>query len=64
MAVGLPLALGVAYLIRSQLFGLSPFDPVTIALSVVGIVTVAIISGYFPARRAIKVHPITALRYD
>ena len=64
MVVGLPLALAVAYLIRSQLFGLSPFDPVTIALSVVGIVIVAIFSGYFPARRAIKVNPITALRYD
>ncbi len=64
MAVGLPLALAVAYLIRSQLFGLSPFDPTTVALSVVGIVAVAIISGYLPARRAIRVNPLTALRYD
>jgi predicted permease len=64
MAVGLPVALGVAYLIRSQLFGLSPFDPVIGILAVAGIIAVSLISGYFPARRAIRVNPITALRQD
>jgi ABC-type antimicrobial peptide transport system permease subunit len=64
LAVGLPLALGLAYVIRSLLFGLSPFDPLTIALAVFGIILVALVSGYLPARRATQVNPTTALRYD
>jgi len=64
VAVGLPLALGLAYLIRSQLFGLSPFDLPTIFAAVAGLLVVALLSGYLPARRAIHVNPITALRYD
>jgi predicted permease len=64
LAIGLPLALGVAHLVRSQLYGLSPFDPMTIILAVAGIFVVALAAGYFPARRAIGIDPIAALRYD
>ena len=64
LAIGLPLALGVAHLVRSQLYGLSPFDPLTIILAVGGILVVALAAGYFPARRAIGIDPIAALRYD
>jgi predicted permease len=64
LAIGLPLALGVAHLLRSQLYGLSPFDPLTIGLAIAGILVVALAAGYFPARRAIRVDPIAALRYD
>ncbi|MBV8071409.1 MAG: ABC transporter permease [Acidobacteriaceae bacterium] len=64
IALGLPLALFGLRLLRAQLYGLSPYDPATILLAVGGIVTVAAFSGYLPARRATRVDPVKALRYE
>jgi predicted permease len=64
IAVGLPAALGISNLIRSQLYGMSPSDPKTIVLATLGIVVIAAVSGYLPARRATRVDPVTALRYE
>ena len=64
VAIGLPAALAVSRLLRSQLYGMSSSDPVTIVLAIVGIILIAVLSGYMPARRATPVDPISALRYE
>ena len=51
-------------LIETQLFGIQPTDALTMALSAFGIATVAILSGYFPARRATTIDPMHALRWE
>jgi len=64
IAVGLPLAWSAARLLSHQLYELSPHDPLTIAASVVAIVLITLLAGYAPARRASKVDPMVALRYE
>lgn len=64
IAIGLPVALGAARLISAQLFGLSPADPFSLIVSALVLVGVASIAGFLPARRAAKVNPLTALRYE
>jgi len=64
VAIGVALALGVARLISSFLFGVKPTDPLTYAAVAVGLGVVALLACYIPARRAIKVDPIVALRYE
>jgi len=64
IGIGLPISLGVARLIAGSLFGLKPGDPVTLALAALALCGVALAAGYIPARRATKVDPIVALRYD
>ncbi len=64
VAIGVGLALGVARLISSFLFGVKPTDPLTYAAVAVGLGAVALLACYIPARRAIKVDPIVALRYE
>jgi len=62
--VGLPAALAVTGLVASQLYGIRPNDPTTIALATAGIAAVAALSGFIPARRATRVDPIKAIRCD
>jgi putative ABC transport system permease protein len=64
VAIGIALALGVARLISSFLFGVKPTDPLTYAVVAVGLAAVALLACYIPARRAIKVDPLVALRYE
>ena len=59
-----PAALGLARLLRSQLFGVSAFDPITFATVVVLVAMVAIVSALVPAHRAASVDPIEALRTE
>jgi ABC-type antimicrobial peptide transport system permease subunit len=64
LAAGVPASLACARLIQSKLFGLKPADPVTLAAAVGIMIAVAIVSGYLPARRASRVDPLIALRYE
>lgn len=62
--VGLPLIFGVTRLTSSLLFGLSPTDPVSVALAALAMLVVAIVAGYLPSRRATRVDPIVTLRAE
>jgi ABC-type antimicrobial peptide transport system permease subunit len=64
IAVGAPCAVATARLITHLLFQVTPYDPVTLALAPLMLVAVAVVASYVPARRAMKVDPIVALRYE
>jgi predicted permease len=64
VALGLPSALALAQLVSSQLYGLSPADPATLAVATALLASVALFAGYLPARRATIVDPMTALRHE
>jgi predicted permease len=63
-AVGLACALVVSHLMAGLLYGVRPTDPLTFAGVALLLVGVALLACYFPARRAIHVDPLTALRHD
>ena len=56
----MPAAWAVTRLVRAQLFGVDPADAFTMALAAIGIASVALMSGYLPARRAIGIDPMQA----
>jgi predicted permease len=64
VVIGLGAAVATTRLIASMLFGLAPTDPVTISLAILLMLSVAALAGYLPARRASKVDPMVALRYE
>jgi ABC-type antimicrobial peptide transport system permease subunit len=64
VAVGVPVTLGAGQLVQSQLFGLSPSDPFTVATAVLSIAVVTLLAAYLPARRASRVDPVVALRFE
>jgi ABC-type antimicrobial peptide transport system permease subunit len=64
LVIGVPTALLAARLISNQLFGLGASDPLTLIGAAIGLTVVAMLAGYLPARRATKVNPLVALRYE
>jgi predicted permease len=64
IALGLPLALAATRLVKSFLFGLTPTDPLALLGSTLLLAAVAALAGYLPARRATRVDPLIALRYE
>jgi ABC-type antimicrobial peptide transport system permease subunit len=47
-----------------MLFGLAPTDPTTIVVAILFLVGVSVMAGYLPARKASKLDPLIALRYE
>jgi putative ABC transport system permease protein len=64
LALGLIAALLLTRLMASLLFGVSPSDPITLGLVAVILALVAFAACYIPARRAARVDPVIALRYE
>jgi putative ABC transport system permease protein len=64
VAIGIAAALGLANLVASMLFGITPFDPASYALTAGVLLVVAALACYLPARRAMRVDPIIAMRHQ
>lgn len=64
IAIALPTALLLGRYLRSQLFGVSTADPLTVAIVVLAVAGVAALAAFIPARRAAGVNPTRALRYE
>jgi len=64
LALGVPVAIASTRLIRASLYGVEPADPASVAAASCLMATVAIVAGFFPARRAARLDPLTALRHE
>jgi hypothetical protein len=64
VVIGIGSALAATRLIATLLFGLAPHDPLTIMVAVALMLTVSILAGFLPARRASGVDPMVALRHE
>ena len=64
IAIGLPCALAATRLITHMLFGVTPYDPVTLTAVALALLAAGAPAGYIPARRAMRVDPMVALRYE
>lgn len=64
VGAGLVLSTLTVRFLRSSLYGLSPFDPVAFAAASLAWIAVAMLASWWPARRATRVDPLTALKYD
>ncbi|WP_198137703.1 FtsX-like permease family protein [Terriglobus sp. TAA 43] len=64
LAIGLPATLVATRLLRSQLYQMSPSDPIVFIAATLGIAIITLLSAWIPSRRAASIDPMVALRYD
>src|SRR5580704_7772103 len=64
IVIGLALTYGLGKLLNSMLYGVKAFEPTTVGISLVFMALVALAAAYIPARRATRVDPLVALRYE
>jgi ABC-type antimicrobial peptide transport system permease subunit len=64
IVVGVPVSLAATRLIQHQLFGIPPYDGLSMGVALVVLVGVALAAGYLPAMRAARVGPLVALREE
>jgi predicted permease len=63
-AIGIAAAIGLGRAAQSLLYQLNGYDPVVIAAAAVALATVAFLAGFLPARKASRIDPMQALRYE
>ncbi|MGA8596663.1 MAG: ABC transporter permease [Bryobacteraceae bacterium] len=64
VAIGVPVAVAATRFIASMLFNVKTADPITIVVAILGMLAISLLAGYIPARRATRVDPMVALRYE
>jgi predicted permease len=64
MIIAGPIVWGLSRYVQSQLYGITPADPATLAGASIALAAVAALAGLIPALRAARVNPIAALRYE
>ena len=64
IVIAIPTAWWLSRLVASQLYGVAPSDPLTVAMAVVLLGAVSLLAGLLPSMRAARVEPTTALRYE
>jgi ABC-type antimicrobial peptide transport system permease subunit len=64
IAMGVPAVFATIRIVRSYLFGIEPYDPVTLIGAIALLIAVATLAAWLPARRAAKTDPMEALRYE
>jgi ABC-type antimicrobial peptide transport system permease subunit len=62
--IGIPISLASSRVMNSMLYGLKSWDPSSMLVVTALLVSVAFVAGYIPARRAARIHPMVALRYE
>jgi len=64
LALGIPAAIGAGWLMKDQLFGVKPWDPVMLVFATLLLALAAVLASVIPARRAAGVEPMVALRNE